>query len=111
MTENKSKEYAKLLREGRTSEATDLVSSSNSSKQVEEPVEQDEDEVEEEVDEPVSEVERFVELKGVGEELAEEMVQVFGSYDAFVEDADVDSLSDIAGIGESSAESLLEQVE
>jgi len=77
MTENKSKEYAKLLREGRTSEATDLVSSSNSSKQVEEPVEQDEDEVEEEVDEPVSEVERFVELKGVGEELAEEMVQVF----------------------------------
>lgn len=97
--------YARLLREGKTAEATKVAHEMND-EEVEKTVEQEESE-----DEPVSEKERFVELKGVGGELAEEMVQVFGTYDSFVEEADVDSLSDIAGIGESSAESLLEQVE
>jgi len=108
MTEELQKKYARLLREGRTAEATKVAQEMNGSVSEEEVVSSEV----EEVDEPVSEdVEKFAELKGVGDELAEEMVQVFGDYDSFVEDADVDSLSDIAGIGEKSAEDLLEQIE
>jgi excinuclease UvrABC nuclease subunit len=100
-------EYARLLREGRTEEATEVAHEMRDDVEVEKTVETEE--VEE--DEPVSEQERFAELSGVGDELADEMVQLFGTYDSFVEEADVESLSDISGIGESRAESLLEQVE
>ena len=104
MTEELQDKYARLLREGKLDEATkvahEMADFSN------------QDSEEEVVEESkVSDVEKFADLKGVGEELAEEMVQVFGDYESFVEDADVDSLSDIAGIGEKSAEDLLEQVE
>jgi len=99
--------YARLLREGKTDEATEVAQEMRDDVEVE--TEDEEEEVEE--DEPVSEQERFADLNGVGEELADEMVQVFGTYDSFVEEADVESLSDISGIGESRAESLLEQVE
>jgi len=97
-------EYARLLREGRTEEATEVA------QEMRDDVEPG-NVVETEDEEPISEQERFVELDGVGEELAEEMVEEFGSYKGFVEEADVDSLSDISGIGESRAESLLEQKE
>lgn len=95
--------YARLLREGRTSEATEVAQEMND-------VEEETVVEAEEKDEPVSEQEQFADLKGVGEELAEEMVEEFESYEVFVEEADVEVLSDISGIGESRAESLLEQV-
>lgn len=101
--------YARLLRDGNTSEATKVAQQLNNSKT--EVQESSDSEEEEESDELVSEQERFADLNGVGEELAEDMVDVFGDYDSFVEEADVESLSDISGIGESRAESLLEQVE
>lgn len=96
--------YARLLREGKTSEATKIAQEmSDVTTTVEtKEIKQEED---------PSEQKRFAELNGVGDELADEMVQVFGSYDRFVEDADVESLADISGIGESRAESLLEQVD
>lgn len=97
--------YARLLREGKTDEATEVAQEIRGVK-----VEADDEPVEKD-DEPVSEQERFAELSGVGEELADEMVQVFGTYKGFVEEADVENLSDISGIGESRAESLIEQVE
>jgi len=99
MADSLQDEYARLLREGKTEEATEVSQEMRGGVEVE---------TEEET---VSEHDKFVELDGVGDELAEEMVQVFGSYDSFVEEADVDSLSDISGIGESRAESLLGQVE
>jgi len=88
--------YARLLREGKTDEATKLVTETVS-------------ETEDEEDAKRHMV--YTDLKGVGEELAEEMYQEFGDWDDFVEEADVESLSDIAGIGEKSAEALLEQVD
>jgi len=103
--ESLQSKYARLLREGKTGEATKVAQEMRDD--LKEEVVETEDEEE---DESVSEQERFAELSGVGDELADEMVQVFGNYDSFVEEADVDSLSDISGIGESRAESLLEQV-
>lgn len=103
MTEQDLQEkYSRLLREGKLEEATEVAHEMNGVS----------GQASAENEETVSEeVQKFAELKGVGDELAEEMVQVFGDYESFVEGADVDSLSDIAGIGEKSAEGLLEQVE
>jgi len=95
--ESMQSKYARLLREGKTSEATKIA--------------QEMSDVTTTVETEEIKQERFAELNGVGDELADEMVQVFGSYDRFVEDADVESLADISGIGESRAESLLEQVD
>jgi predicted flap endonuclease-1-like 5' DNA nuclease len=104
--ESLKEQYNRLLREGRTEEATEVAQELSDGTARVEPAEE---EVESE-DEIVSEQERFAELSGVGEELADEMVQVFGTYDSFVEEADVDSLSDISGIGGARAESLIDQV-
>lgn len=53
----------------------------------------------------------YTDIKGVGPELAEEIKQVYGPYENFVNEAGVEGLSDIAGIGETSAEEILEQLE
>lgn len=87
-------EYNRLLMEGKTGEATE-VAQKIAGRAV----------VQEEVDAA------FEDLKGVGDELADEIRQVYGDYSSFVEEASVESLSDISGIGEKRAESLLEQVE
>lgn len=99
MTDDLQKKYARLLREGKTEEATkvsqkmvDGVSESSVDKQ-------------EDVLEP------YVALNGVGEELAEELYEKYGDYSSFVEDADMKGLVDVSGVGESRAESLLEQME
>lgn len=90
--------YTRLLREGRTEEATELVK-----------------EAKEDGDlgtQSVSEVDRFAEnIDGVGEELAEEFVQVFESWNRFEEEADMESLTDVSGVGESRAESILNQLD
>jgi len=93
---DKKQKYNQLLREGKTEEATKVASEMRSDLDVEEVSDEGHD--------------RFVELNGVGDELADEMVEAFGDFESFVEEADVESLSDISGIGESRAESLLEQV-
>lgn len=91
-------EYARLLREGKTEEATALVTEKES---------EDEEVVE---DEKISEQERFAELKGVGDATAEDFVNVFGTFEAF-KDASVEEVAEVEGFGEKSAEDLLEQVE
>lgn len=91
---DKKEKYNQLLREGKTEEATKVASEMRDDLEVEQ----------------VSDHDRFVELDGVGDELADEMVEAFGDFESFVEEADVEGLSDISGIGESRAESLLEQV-
>lgn len=93
---DKKQKYNQLLREGKTEEATKVASEMRSDLDVEEVTDGSHD--------------RFAELNGVGDELADEMVEAFGDFESFVEEADVESLSDISGIGESRAESLLEQV-
>lgn len=107
MTEESMQDkYARLLREGKTDEAT-KVAQEMSDVEVEVETEQ----VEEEEEEILSEHDRFAELKGVGDELADELVEEFGTYSEFAENASVEDLEPISGIGEKSAESLLEQVE
>lgn len=91
--------YARLLREGKTDEATELVSN----REVEENVSEEEDSSGEE--------ERFEELNGVGPELASELVEQFGDFDSFVEEAEPEDLEPVPGIGEKRAESLVEQTE
>lgn len=100
MTDDLREKYARLLREDKTEKATEVAKKLTGSTQVEKVSSEDS-----------SSDKSFADLDGVGEELAEEMVEEFGSYSGFVEDADMDSLSDISGIGESRAESLLEQVD
>lgn len=95
MEESISDKYARLLREGKTREATELVSGEDAS---------------DEEESIVSEEERFAELNGVGPELAEELVEEFEGFDAFVEEAEPKDLEPIPGIGEKRAESLVEQV-
>jgi len=101
--ESMQDKYARLLREGKTSEATEVAEEMND---VNHGVESSESESSED-----NGYMAYTELNGVGEELAEEMFEEFGAYEAFVEKADVESLTDISGIGEARAESLLEQVE
>lgn len=101
MTESLKERYARLLREGRTTEATRVALQAKNEEGVEEPSEEVES----------SESDRFAELKGVGGELAVELVEEFGDFESFVADATVEDLTPIPGIGEKRAESLLEQVE
>lgn len=105
----KRRKYARLLREGRTEEATALVTDegSNTEKTSEETEEEEEDV---DTSDILSEEERFADLKGVGDELADELVEEFGTFSSF-KDASVEDLEPIPGIGEKRAESLLEQVE
>lgn len=102
MSNDLRKKYARFLKDGETEKATEIAQEMNGSTQVEKVSSEKESE---------SDVKRFTDLKGVGEELAEEMVEEFGSYSSFVDEAGVERLSDISGIGESRAESLLEQVD
>jgi len=114
MTEDKQKEYARLLREGDTEQATKVAQEMRGDDvQVETEDEDSKSDENEEVEdeEPVSEEERFAELKGVGPELAEELVEEFGSYDEFAENASPEDLEPVSGIGEKRAESLVEQAE
>lgn len=112
MTEDLQKEYARLLREGDTEQATKVAQEMRGDDvqvETEDSKSDENDEVEDE--EPVSEEERFAELNGVGPELADELVEEFGSYDEFAENASPEDLEPISGIGEKRAESLVEQAE
>lgn len=94
--------YARLLREGKTSEATKVAQEMNGVETTSsEPVEEEESEV--------SDRERFHSLKGVGDELAKELDETFESYEAFAKYASAEDLEPIPGIGEKRAESLVEQ--
>jgi ERCC4-type nuclease len=98
MTEDLQKEYSKLLRQGKEEKATQVARKMSGRD------EKDEEEQQE------SDVELFAELKGVGDELAKELVDRFDSFDDFAE-SDVEDLEPVPGIGQKRAESLLEQVD
>lgn len=99
--ESLEEQYNRLLREGRTDEATDLVSDSENVETT--------DSVDTEVEK--QRYEAYTELDGVGEEVAEELFEEFGDWPEFVENVDKKSLVDVSGIGEARAESLIDQVE
>lgn len=89
MTHELKNKYSALLREGKVEEATEVAAEIHGDRDT---------------------GGNYEDLKGVGDELADDIRQVFGDYSNFVEEADIESLSDISGIGETRAESLLEQV-
>jgi ERCC4-type nuclease len=93
MVDELKRKYAVALQEGRTEDATRLAQELRS-------------------DTPVksSEVEAvdFTELNGVGSELADELRESFDSFSDLAE-ADREVLLDISGVGESRADSLIEQ--
>lgn len=99
--------YNKALREGDTGKATEVYKKYSESSTED----SEEDSGSEDLTEDaMSEQEKFEEINGVGEELAEELIQEYGTYPGFVEEADKESLVDISGVGEARAESLLEKV-
>lgn len=100
--ESLSEKYNRLHKEGKTREATRVAQEYSG--------ESSQEEVEEE-----SEVRRDLvyshEFDGIGEEISEEIYQEYGDWDEFVENVTREGLVEISGIGESRADSILEQVE
>lgn len=90
MVDEVKRRYAVALQEGRTEDATRLAQQLRS------------DEVSE------SEDVDFTELNGVGSELADELRETFDGFSDLAE-ADREVLLDISGVGESRADSLIEQ--
>lgn len=90
MVDEVKRRYAVALQEGRTEDATRLAQQLRS------------DEVSE------SEDVDFTELNGVGSELADELRENFDGFSDLAE-ADREVLLDISGVGESRADSLIEQ--
>ncbi len=90
MVDEVKRRYAVALQEGRTEDATRLAQQLRS------------DEVSE------SEDVDFTELNGVGSELADELRESFDGFSDLAE-ADREVLLDISGVGESRADSLIEQ--
>jgi len=93
MVDEVKRRYAVALQEGRTEDATRLAQQLRSDDAVE--VSESED-----VD--------FTELNGVGSELADELRENFDGFSDLAE-ADREVLLDISGVGESRADSLIEQ--
>jgi ERCC4-type nuclease len=93
MVDEVKRRYAVALQEGRTEDATRLAQQLRSDDAVE--VSESED-----VD--------FTELNGVGSELADELRESFDGFSDLAE-ADREVLLDISGVGESRADSLIEQ--
>lgn len=54
--------------------------------------------------------EKLIDLKGVGEELAEEIIQLYPNWEEFVRKVTLEALEDISGIGKSRAKKIMEQV-
>jgi len=90
MVDEVKRRYAVALQEGRTEDATRLAQQLRS------------DEVSE------SEDVDFTELNGVGSELADELRESFDGFSDLAE-ADREVLLDVSGVGESRADSLIEQ--
>lgn len=88
--------YREFLRQGKTEDATEVARKAERLKDGEE------SESSEDIDE------RFESLNGVGEELARELAEDFGSFDD-LKQASVEDLTPIPGIGEKRAKSIIEQ--
>jgi excinuclease UvrABC nuclease subunit len=93
MTEDAREKYSEALREGRLEDATELAQEL-SDRQVETEQSEDSD---------------FTELKGVGDELADDLNRLYEDLDDLA-DASVEELSEISGVGDILAENLLDQV-
>lgn len=103
--EELSRKYSRLLREGKTSEATRVAREAKKLEKGDDYYVESSDDGEEEQ----GSTEGFEALNGVGPELAEQLVEEFGSVEN-LSDATVEDLEPIPGIGVKRAESLLEQV-
>lgn len=53
----------------------------------------------------------LIQLDGVGRQTKEEIQKQFETPEEFIEDADVDNLQDVKGVGSKTAESILSQIE
>ena len=54
--------------------------------------------------------EKLIKLKGIGEETAEEIIQLYPNWEDFVKKVTLESLEDVSGIGKSRAKQIMEQV-
>jgi len=102
--------YRNLLREGKTSQATQVARQAKQFKGDYQVDDSDDEEVVESEPEPEEVGDDFTDLKGVGDELAVELREKFGSFDG-MRDASPEDLEPIPGIGEKRAKSLLEQLQ
>lgn len=55
-------------------------------------------------------MEKLIDIKGVGEEIAEEIMQLFPNWDAFVDKVTTEDLIDISGIGKRKANKIIKQI-
>lgn len=109
MTEDLKDKYARLLREGRTDEATAVARKARYGDEENQEKEADDEVESEPVQEEDAGYSSFEELNGVGPELAVELEEEFGSMENLA-DAAVEDLEPIPGIGETRAKSLLDQL-
>lgn len=105
LTELREK-YERCLREGRTEDATEIWRESERLKNGSEEVEAEDEGSDVESEETSDD---FTDLKGVGEELAVELEEEFGSLENMAE-ASAEDLEPIPGIGSKRAENLLDQL-
>lgn len=107
-------EYRELLRDGKTEQATDVAHKiaekegrvDNSDDGT---VSADTEVVEEDEDSEDDGIESFTDIDGIGDELAVEFEEEFGSVEN-LKDAEVEELEPIPGVGEKRGEDILEQV-
>lgn len=102
-------EYTVALREGDTEKATELYRKAKRLKDEALPEDRDDVVVTDETESDDDDLEQFEALNGIGDEIAEEMYEEFGSLDA-VRDASVEALTDISGIGTKRAENLQDEL-
>lgn len=55
-------------------------------------------------------LERFTKIKGIGQELAEELVKLYETHDNAVKTATLDDLEGISGVGVETAKKIFEQL-
>lgn len=107
------KRYRLALRDGDTDKATqiylDELKEDVSETKEKDFVEDDEQKEKEEEEETGDVIASFEEINGIGNEIAEELEEAFGSIEKLAE-ADLAELEDVSGIGSSRAESIKEQL-
>lgn len=103
--------YTVALREGDTDRADELYHEAESLKSDDEPESEPESEPEPVEDDGSDDValEDFEAIKGIGDEIAEELYEDFGTLEA-VRNASDEELTDISGIGSARADSIRDQL-
>ncbi len=94
--------YAKALRDGKVEEADKIYWESKEDDKVEENVSV-------EVEEDGQGIQSFEEINGIGQEIADEMKEAFGDIKQ-LEEASLDELEDVSGIGPARAKDIKQQI-